>query len=351
MNKILKTTALALTFTTLLSTSAFAQEALIPVRQTLEAKGYSVSWNQESKTVVISDGGFVVEEAVGEVITLNYDTTYADESFFTSIDEQRKAYEELSTKATVKEIGEGYFLADTEKLGEVMFRFDDKTHFHHEINRMLYKANDLQVGSVVKVYFDMAMTASLPPQTYAIEVVFMNTEVKAEENGLSQVFTVTESGEGFILASNEKMGEVMFMVDELTAFRHERNRRLYTIADVEAGAKLQITFSEAMTASLPPKTHATDVVFLDSEVEIDPVEITTSGTIVAIGENSFDVEKEDGSRVRFNTDENTYFHHVMNRMLYRFESLEEGMKVDVNHSDAMTFSLPPQSYAIEVIIK
>lgn len=348
MNKILKSTALSLAAITVLSTTAFAKESVLPVRETLEAKGYEVNWVQDTKTVVIRDGGFVVEETVGNTISLNYDTTYAHESFFAQVDEQRKAYEEYSTNATVKEIGEGYFLADTEKLGEVMFKFDDNTHFHHEMNRMLYKANDLTVGSTLKVYFDVAMTASIPPQTYAIEVVFMNTEAKLQVSELSQVFTVIEKGEGFILASNETMGEVVFMVDETTAFRHERNRRLYTIADALAGTNLQITFSEAMTASLPPQTHATDVVFLDTAAQA--TELTKTGKVTLVGEDYFVIETENGE-YRFNCDENTNFHHVMNRRLYRLESLEKDMEVEVKHQDAATFSLPPQSYAIEVIIK
>ena len=349
MNKIIKGAALTLAAITVMTTTVFA--ASVPLRETFEKEGFTVTWDQEKKTETISKDNFTVSESVGENITLDYDTTYATEEFVAGVfsDYTREA---LSTKATVKEVGAGYILADTEKLGEVMFMVDENTHYHHEMNRMLYTAADVKPGSYVKVYFSEAMTASLPPQVYATEVVFLNTESKLAVSELSQVFTVTEKGEGFILAANETMGEVMFMVDETTTFRHERNRRLYTIADVEAGTKLQITFSEAMTASLPPQTHAIDVVFLDTEVQVDPVEaITTSGKITEVGEDYFKLEKEDGSIVRFNVDENTNIHHVMNRRFYTFADLQADMTVDVNHSDAMTYSLPPQAYAIEVIIK
>lgn len=342
--------ALTLAAVLLSGVAAFAAEGLMPVRATLEEKGFAVDWNQEEKTVIIRDGGFVIEEAVGEKISLDYDVTYADESFFEEVDAMKKAYEEYSTKATVTEVGEGYFLADTEKLGEVMFRVDDNTHFHHEMNRMLYKFNDVTVGATLKVYFAETMTASIPPQTYAKEVVFLNTEGKLAVSENSQVFKVSEVGEGYILASNEKMGEVMFKVDENTSFRHEMNRRLYTLSDVTAGINLQITFADAMTASIPPQVYASDVVFVTTE-ETLAENVTTSGKIVAIGEDFFTVEKEDGSKIRFNVSEETFYHHVMNRMLYKFESLEEGMNVDVIHADMLTFSLPPQGAAIEVVIK
>ena len=348
MKKITRGAALTLAAMVLTGQAAFAEGALLPVRATLEEKGFEVSWKQDEKTVVIRDGGFVVEEAVGERVSLEYDVTYAEEGFFEEVDAMKKAYEEYSTKATVTEVGEGYFVAETEKLGEVMFRVDDNTHFHHEMNRMLYKFNDVTVGASVKVYFAETMTASIPPQTYAKEVVFLKTAQVEQKTFVDA--TVIEVGENFIFAETETMGEVVFMVGNETNIHHEMNRRLYTLADIENGMKISVNHAEAMTASLPPQVAAYEVIIMNVE-EVTVENVTTSGKVVAIGEDFFTIEKEDGSRVRFNVSEETFFHHVMNRMLYRFESLEEGMAVDVIHADAMTFSLPPQAGAIEVIIK
>lgn len=352
MKKILKTTALILSAVTLLSSSVFAEENRIPLRATFEENGFTVTWHQETLSVSLEKDGFKHTEAVGDRIQLDYDTTYISRE---AVDEIFADYykEMLSSSATVKEVGEGYILASSDKLGEVIFTVDENTNIHHEKNRMLYKLTDITADMKLKVYYSEAMTASLPPQTYATEVIILNLQEEPEVE-LSQVFTVSEKGEGYILASNETMGEVMFTVDETTLFRHEMNRRLYTLSDVEAGIKLQITFEEAMTASLPPRVHATDVVFLnDAEAEeaTESEALTTSGTIVAVGEDYFTVAKEDGSRVRFNVDENTNIHHAINKRIYKLSDLEEELEVDVIHADAMTFSLPPQAYAMEVIIK
>ena len=345
MKKILKSTALTLAAMLLLSTTAFADSTSLPVRETLEEKGYQVNWVQETKTVVITDGGFKVEEPVGEEITLDYDKTYAPESFFEEVDNQRKAYEEYSTKATVKEIGEGYFLADTEKLGEVMFRFDDNTFFKHEMNRRLYRADDLTVGANLKVYFSPAMTASIPPQVYAIEVVFLNS-VQVEER-LSMTGEIIETGENFVLVNTDNMGEVMFKFDENTNLHHEMNRMFYAFTDLSEGMLVTVYPSEAMTASLPPQAYAHEIVILNvAESE----NVTYTGKVAEIGEGYFVIETENGE-FQFNCDENTNFHHVMNRRLYRLESLEKDMEVEVIAQNAATFSLPPQAYAIEVIIK
>lgn len=349
MNIIFKIISLCLTMAILFSLTAFAEGLLVPVRETFENYGFTVTWDQGTKSVTLEKDGYKFVEAVGENITLDFDTTYATEEFINGIyaDYMREA---LSTKATVKEVGEGYILADSEKLGEVIFTVDNNTNIHHEMNRMRYTISDITAGMAIKVYYSEAMTASIPPQTYASEIVVLNVEGKLAVSGLSQVFTVTDKGEGYILASNEAMGEVMFMTDENTAFRHERNRRLYTIADVEIGTNLQITFSEAMTASIPPQTYASDVVFLDTPVEENEA-LTTTGKVILVTEEYFTIEKEDGSTFRFNCDDQTNIHHAMNRRLYRLSDLEEGMEVEVIHAAAATFSLPPQSYAVEVIIK
>lgn len=346
MNILKRGAALALAALTLIPTYAFAEEAVLPVRETLESKGYEVSWIQETKTVVIRDGGFVVEESVGDTITIDYDTTYANESFFATIDEQRKSYEEYSTKATVKEIGEGYFLADTEKMGEVMFRYDDKTHFHHEINRMLYKANDLAAGSSLKVYFDQAMTASIPPQVYAIEVVFLNN-VQAEPTRLSASGEIKEVGTDYILVDTDEMGEVEFKFDENTNLHHEINRRFYAFTELEAGMLVTLYHDEAMTASLPPQVYASEIVILNV---VASEKLTTKATVTEIGENYILAESEKIGEVKFMVDENTLICSEKNKMLYVLSDIIVGLDVTVSYADAMTMSLPPQVYAYEVVL-
>lgn len=349
MNKILKTTALCLCAATLFSSTAFAKDFSVPLRETFEKSGFSVSWDQENQCVTIEKGGFKHCEKVGENIYLDFNKTYVTEDFAKSIIDSCSR-EENSSKATVIEVGENYILANSEKLGEVKFIIDEKTNFHHEINKMLYTAADIEVGASLKVYYSAAMTRSIPPQTYASEVVILNTAAKVEEDKVLQAFTVSEKGEGYILASNEKMGEVMFKVNEETFFHHEKNRRLYTLEDVEEGMILKIDFADAMTASIPPQVFAYEVVFIDGEEATAIESVTSLGKVTEVAEDFFVIETENGE-YRFNCDEKTFFHHVKNKMLYTIKDLEKDMEVEVIHSSAATMSIPPQSYAIEVIIK
>ncbi len=259
MTMLRKVTALTVCAATLATTSAFASESILPVRATLENKGYEVSWIQDTKTVVIRDGGFVVNEAVGDTITLDYDTTYAPEDFFTNVDEMRKAYEEYSSSATVTEIGENYFMADTEKFGEVMFRFDADTRFRHETNRRRYMADDLEVGNYVKIYLDSVMTASLPPQTYAIEVIFLEEPEVTAENVVTEG-SVVEVGENYFIVKDADGNEMQFNVSDETRFHHSINKRIYKFDDIEVNTEVSVTHPESVTLSLPPQSTAIEVV-------------------------------------------------------------------------------------------
>ncbi len=325
---------------TLLTTTAFAA---VPVRSTFEELGFTVNWDQQTKTVTLTNGDFTFSEVIGENFKLENDTTTTTEEYATSIIDAWKK-EALSAVVTITEINkDGSFWAQSEKLGEVVFKTDENTSFHHEMNRMAYRFENLEVGKKVKVYYAEAMTLSLPPQVYATEVVFLNEEVN-----LSMTGTIIETGEGFVLAETEN-GEVMFKFDENTNLHHEMNRMFYAFTDLTKGMKVTIYHSEAMTLSLPPQTYATEIVIMNEEVQ-QTASLTKTGKITEIGEDYFVIETENGE-YQFNCSEETNIHHIMNRRLYRFEDLTKDMEVEVVHADAATFSLPPQSAAIEVIIK
>ncbi len=265
MKKFLKATALTLSASAVLGISAFAAapEAIYPVRETLEGQGYTVTYSHEGKSVAIERDGFKADEKIGEDIFyidfLNDGVTYAKESFFNEIYTEFNKMN-IKTVGTVKEIGEGYILADTETNGEVMFLYDDKTNFHHEINKRLYRVDDVEVGMKLTFMHSQAMTMSLPPQTYAAEVIF--TDEAEELQNITVDVTVKEVGEEYFLASSAD-GDIRFNVSEETNIHHYMNKRAYRLPDLTEGMKLTVTHSPAMTFSLPPQTAAIEVVITE----------------------------------------------------------------------------------------
>lgn len=177
MNKFFKTTILTLGAAALLSTSALAESssALLPVRATLEREGYTVTWDQDSVSITISKDDFTVTEKIGDTLILYRDTAYAPEEFFAEIYSSDKQVEPVTyTNATITEIGDNYIIAESDTFGTVQFIVDENTHIHHEKNKMLYRIDSLEEGMDIKVHNSDAMTLSLPPQTYAYEVIVLN---------------------------------------------------------------------------------------------------------------------------------------------------------------------------------
>lgn len=180
LNKFLKTTLLTLCAAALFSASALAESssALLPVRATLEREGYTVTWDQDSLSVTISKGDFTLTEKIGDTIILYRDTAYAPEEFFNELyaggvqDKQTEPV--IYTYATITEVGDNYILAENEIYGEIKFIVNDETDIHHEKNKMLYRLDALEAGMNIKVHNSDAMTLSIPPQTYAYEVIVLN---------------------------------------------------------------------------------------------------------------------------------------------------------------------------------
>ena len=258
MNYILKSAALTLAALTLLSSSVFAADSLIPLRSTFEEYGFTVTWDQEALSVTVEKDGFTFTEKVGERIKLDYDKTYISDSFLSEIMTSYQK-EMLSSVATVIEVGEGYILADSEKLGEAIFKIDANTHIHHEMNRMLYTIKDIAAGDSIKVYYSEAMTASIPPQLYAAEIVVLVTPQVEEAVSLTKSGKVIETGDDFFVIETEN-GRYHFNCDESTNIHHIMNRRFYTIKDITTDMELEVTHSDAMTMSLPPQSYAIEVV-------------------------------------------------------------------------------------------
>ncbi|MCD8048066.1 MAG: copper amine oxidase N-terminal domain-containing protein [Clostridia bacterium] len=101
--------------------------------------------------------------------------------------------------------------------------------------------------------------------TYAEPIFFANVYSLSAKYSEASIFettgTVTEISDTYIEAETAQYGTVVFNIDESTRFRHEINRRIYTIEDVSVGDELSFYHAGAMTMSLPPQTYTYEVVF------------------------------------------------------------------------------------------
>lgn len=354
MKKLIKTTSAALALSLALSTAVFARESL-PVRTTLEEQGFTVSWDNDNKCVIIEKGEYKKVEPIGENITLDYDTTYADSEFFEKILVESGSLcvdPRPSKTVTVEKADKDGILAKTD-VGEVLFKFDEKTLFRHEKNKRAYTVADIKEGMTLRIFHSEAMTMSIPAQCYASEIVILEDSDEAQLAHTTA--TVKEIAEGYVLASNDTLGEVMFLCDENTFIHHQFNKKHYTIADVKAGDKVEFIHADAMTASLPPQVYVSEMVVLASAVTAVPEDnkIHTLATVVEVGDTYIatnpDASFSTASYI-FNIDENTIIRGKAGEKNCTIADIKVGDIVEFVHGEAMTRSVPPQSYAYEIIL-
>lgn len=134
------------------------------------------------------------------------------------------------------------------------------------------------------------------------------------------------------------------------------DKTLITLADgsqgniesLQVGDQVEVTHSQAMTFSLPPQTATYSIAVIEQNEVLENVTVEKA-EIVDVSDNAFTI-KRDGQELIVHVDENTYFHHNLNKRIYTIKDLEVGGFVTVVHSPVMTLSLPAQVYGIEVTV-
>lgn len=174
------------------------------------------------------------------------------------------------------------------------------------------------------------------------------TDPKKEENTFRAATVLEDAKDGSVLVMDEILGEVLVMISDETVFQG------ISLADLKKDVEFMVEYtSDAVTMSLPAQATAKTVMSVALYEEVNaPAEIASvafEGTISEKGEDFVVVETKDGE-IRLNISDETVIRHNMNRRLYRIDDLEAGMKVSGTHQEAATFSLPPQSAALEIVI-
>ncbi|MGL4362997.1 MAG: hypothetical protein ACRCSG_07025 [Cellulosilyticaceae bacterium] len=58
----------------------------------------------------------------------------------------------------------------------VVLHLDTNVFIHHQLNRRMYRIDDLTVGTKISVVHSPMMTCSLPPQTTAVEIIVLRDQ-------------------------------------------------------------------------------------------------------------------------------------------------------------------------------
>ncbi len=173
------------------------------------------------------------------------------------------------------------------------------------------------------------------------------TDPKEVESTYRVATALEDVKDGSVLVMDETLGEVVVSFSEETVFQG------IALSDIKKDTEFMVEYVDnAVSQSLPAQAAALNVMSVALYEEVNTPEVKAvafSGTIKEVGEDFILVEGETGE-IKLVISEETNIHHAMNRRLYKFDDLEAGMKISGTHQEAMTFSLPPQSAAIEIVI-
>ena len=263
---------------------------LLPVRAVAQALDIMVGWNNETKS-----------------ITLNEDKPSA-----------------ISFK-----IGEdGYTFARTAPmpLGQAPVIQNDLSYVPTEVFSDLLKLN---------VYISENLIA------------ISNAPVLEETKDSTGV--VTEISESEILFEDSEAGLIRLNISDDTKLADLDGNEL-SIEDIAVGDELSVTYSLAMTMSIPPMTNATSIV-LNKATDDEQVGEKLKAykvTVVSVDENQILIDNEELGNVRLNvTDKVQFIDEEGNKL--SLTDIKEGDKLEVVPGKIMTKSMPPINTPISIV--
>lgn len=290
-----------------------------------------------------------------------YDTMLISEAPDAQVDVMREPTY-LTKTGTVTEIVTEEFKSVTIDVEgeEYTLNVDDATVIINA-DGMPLALEEIKAGDVITGVHNMAMTMSIPPQSYA-KVITVVSEDKAAPAYLE--VAKTEETEDGIKLYDAADNYIITIVNE-TVVEPYKTRNIVTAADITEGSRV-LAFFDMMTLSIPAQAVANKVIILPAEVvieeeteelpeiaDIDVIEkehtyFTKVGVVKEILENQVVIDFE-GSEFALNVGNSTVLLDA-NDMPIGISDIKVGDSVTATHNAATTRSLPPQSYARVIVV-
>lgn len=269
---------------------------MVPLRALAESLNYTVTWIDEEQKVVLNRGAQEIGMYIGQdsyyfskmmpasvgaaPVLVDDSTTYVPVEFVTEImgahvydsgDEMLTAAQAaLVSVNSVNTDENGYTSISVQEVprGEVIVYISEDTEI--VVNGAEGTIDDVKALSEnqnVNVYYGVAMTMSIPPQTTALRIEIGN-EFNAEdaaEDVADDIQTVdfsgviTEVGEDFVVIDDNGT-ERRLNIDDEVQIKGTVDKRIYKIDDLTVGSKISGVRGAFETRSIPPQSPAVSIV-------------------------------------------------------------------------------------------
>lgn len=246
---------------------------------------------KDSKALMYNDTLYLPVRALGDTLDASID--YKDKVVYITTEAQENAEVASQTEPTTKEVpAEAEAITIKEATikaidleakqvsilpagledvytNYIVLSVDDNTTLAD--NDAAIKLEDLATDMKVSVSHSTMMTRSLPPQTAAFNInVLAESPAPLENVTLEDVQIVevnkTDFGYDVVVGNNaspeDYLRQTIIHINEDTVIRHEKNKRIYTAADLEKGMKVKVVHSPIMTLSLPGQTVGFEIIIL-----------------------------------------------------------------------------------------
>lgn len=351
-------------------------KTLMPVRAIFEKMGYNVSYDPQTKTVimvkgpsyitfsttndaytfarmapqplgmpVVKDGVTYVPVELFDLIGMEYELTEQNVLYVGDKEEDFRQKQIIITD--INEDKNQITINDPEK-GQVILNVEDlEIKFDTDIKQLM-------VGQALQVEYGDIMTSSQPP----INVPKSVTVVNKLSYGTVLNVEKDEQNNTKILFNDEEKGEVMLVLapDFKVEFKTDDNQ-------LEKGQTLEVVLPDAMTMSIPPMGNPKSVAVVKSssdknteykteETEETENTIKGSASIKSVDKenNQILVTDEKLGEVVLNLHDDVVIENKNGEALKQDSLTKEGQKLEVEYSPIMTRSMPPVNNPVKIVV-
>ncbi len=265
---------------------------MVPLRFLAESLSYNVTWIDEEQKIVLHRGAQEIGMYIGQdsyyfskmmpvsvgaaPVLVDDSTTYVPVEFVTEVmgtqiydggDDMltvaQAAFVSVNSVNT-DENGITSISVQDESRGEVIVYLSEDTEI--VVNGAQGTVDDVKALNEkqnVNIYYGVAMTMSIPPQTTALRIEIGN-EFQAED-AAEAVQTVdfsgviTEVGEDYVVIDDNDT-ERRINIDDEVQIKGTVDKRIYKIDDLTVGSKISGVRGAVETRSIPPQSPAVSIV-------------------------------------------------------------------------------------------
>lgn len=347
-------------------------KTLMPVRAIFEKMGYNVSYDPQTKTVimvkgpsyitfsttndaytfarmapqplgmpVVKDGVTYVPVELFDLIGMEYELTEQNVLYVGQNEDDFRQKQIIITD--INEDNSQITINDPEK-GQVILNVKDlEIKFDTDIKQLM-------VGQALQVEYGDIMTSSQPP----INVPKSVTVVNKLSYGTVLNVEKDEQNNTKVLFNDEEKGEVMLVLapDFKVEFKTDDKQ-------LEKGQTLEVVLPDAMTMSIPPMGNPKSVVVVKSASnenveETEETENTIKGnaSIKSVDKenNQILVTDEKLGDVVLNLHNDVVIENKNGESLKQDSLTKEGQKLEVEYSPIMTRSMPPVNNPVKIVV-